>query len=534
MHRVRHVVLLLLLFAVGLASPALAQRKVALLIGNSGYKNVQPLRNPSSDVALMARTLREAGFDVVDTALDLDERGLRQALRRFEEKTAEADVGVVFFSGHGLEMNGQNYLVPVDARLASDVDVKDEAVPLDRVLEALDRVKRLKLVILDACRDNPFLAGMQRTVGSRSIGRGLARVEPGSTGTLIAYAAKAGTTASDGTGGNSPFTTALARHVAKPGMDIRLALGTVRDEVLAATGQKQEPFVYGSLGGSTLTLGAAEAPKPVAAPPVAPPAVALPAPAADSCAIASAHWTQAEKLDRLEFYEEHLKLFPNCPFAGFARVKIAEKKAPPAQQVAVLPQAAPPPSALPPAVPAPAPPTQRSLSEGELVRSVQLELQRVGCDPGKVDGSWNPATRAALTRFNTFAKAKVDTKAATEDALAAVRAKDERVCPLACATGTRASGDQCVPIVCGQGQQLSPRGVCVAIPQMPPARAPTARATATPGPAEPAGSTQSPGGRSAGMYDSPQPGMTCSLFGTTAGNVYVQSPGSAKSSYWCK
>ena len=107
-----------------LMSPAMAERKVALLIGNSAYKAVQPLRNPSNDVALMAKTLRDAGFDVVDTALDLDERSLRQALRRLEDKAADADVGVVFYSGHGIELNGQNYLIPVDARLASDGDVK--------------------------------------------------------------------------------------------------------------------------------------------------------------------------------------------------------------------------------------------------------------------------------------------------------------------------------------------------------------------------------------------------------------------------
>jgi hypothetical protein len=526
--------LLMILMAVGLASPALAERKVALLIGNSAYKAVQPLRNPSNDVALMARTLRDAGFDVVDTALDLDERSLRQALRRFEDKAADADVGVVFYSGHGIEMNGQNYLIPVDARLGSDGDVKDEAVPLDRVLESIDRVKRLKLVILDACRDNPFLASMQRTVGQRSVGRGLARVEPASTGTLIAYAAKAGTTASDGTGANSPFTTALARNVAKPGLDIRLALGTVRDEVLAATGQKQEPFVYGSLGGSMLTLGPAEAPRPVAvapAPPPPPVAVApavSPAPAQDACGYAGAHWAQAEKVDRIEFYEEHLRLFPNCPFAGFARLKIAEKKAPSAPQVAALPQAAPPP-AVPATTPAPAPQQARSLTDGELTRLVQAELQRVGCDPGRIDGAWNAATRAALTKYNTFAKASLETKAVSTETLEALRGREQRACPLACATGTRASGDQCVPIVCGPGQQLSARGTCVAAPQPAPKPAPTAKAA--PQPAEAA--TEKPG-KAKGMYDAPQPGMSCTMFGVPNAGGWVAGPAPVRSTYWCK
>ncbi|WP_293857162.1 caspase family protein [uncultured Alsobacter sp.] len=527
---VRYAVLFVLV-ALGLATPAFAERKVALLIGNSAYSSVAPLRNPANDVALMARTLRDAGFDVVETALDLDDRGMRQALRRFEDKAADADVGVVFYSGHGIEMNGQNYLVPVNARLAADADVKDEAIPLDRVLEAVERVKRLKLVILDACRDNPFIATMQRSAGQRSAGRGFARVEPAATGTLIAYAAKAGTTAADGTGANSPFTIALAKHVARPGVDIRLALGTVRDEVLAATGQKQEPFVYGSLGGSTLTLGPLEPPKAAAPPPPAVAAVPAPGPAPDACGYAGAHWGQAEKLDRVELYEEHLKLFPTCPFASFARIRIAEKTAPASQKVASLPQAVPPPTALPPTVPTPAPPAQRSLSEGELVRSVQLELQRVGCEPGKVDGSWNAQTRSALTRFNTFAKTTLDTKAISEEALAALRGRDERVCPLACATGLRASGDQCVPVVCGPGQQLSPRGACVAVPQTAPKPAPTAKAAPEPAPAQAAEPARTTGGGAAGVYDTPQAGMTCNRFG---GGGAFNGGQPQRPVYWCK
>ncbi|WP_293857163.1 caspase family protein [uncultured Alsobacter sp.] len=529
------IVLLLLVTLLAVASPAHAERKVALLIGNGAYKSVPALRNPGNDVALMAKTLREAGFDVVDTALDQDERSLRQTLRRFEDKAADADVGVVFYSGHGIEMNGQNYLIPVDARLSADGDVKDEAVPLDRVLEAIDRVKRLKLVILDACRDNPFLASMQRSVGQRSVGRGLARAEPASTGTLIAYAAKAGTVALDGTGANSPFTTALARHVAKPGLDIRLALGTVRDEVLSATGQRQEPFVYGSLGGSTLTLGPAEAAKP-AAPAIAglaPPVAVAPAPVQDACGYAGAHWAQAEKVDRVEFYEEHVRLFPTCPFAGFARLKIVEKTSGVAgaasassaasQQVAALPRPLSPP-AVPQTTPEAAPQQARSLTEGELTRLVQAELKRVGCDPGRADGTWNASTRSALTRFNTFAKTSLETKVAAAETLEALRSREERVCPLACATGTRASGDECLPIVCGPGQQLSSRGACVAAPKAAPAAASAAKAAPAP--------ARSPARPATGMYDTPQAGMSCTLFGAPLVVGAASAP--ARPTYWCK
>ncbi|MHB2168930.1 caspase family protein [Alsobacter sp. R-9] len=505
--------------AVVSAMPAHAERKVALLIGNSAYTAVPALRNPANDVALMARTLREAGFESVETALNLDDRALRQALRRFEDKAADADVGLVFYSGHGVEMNGQNYLVPVNAQLASDGDVKDEAIPLDRVLESLDRVKRLKLVILDACRDNPFLATMARSAGTRSVGRGLARVEPQSTGTLIAYAAKAGTTASDGAGANSPFTTALARHLVQPGLDVRLALGHVRDEVMTATGQKQEPFVYGSLGGGTLTLGAPEAPKPVAAP--APALVAPPvSQAPDNCTLAATHWTQAEKIDRVEFYEEHLKLFPSCPFAGFARLKIAEK-----QKIAALP----PPAPAPPPAPGVAESVQRTLGAAELARAIQLELKRVGCDPGRIDGSWSPATQTALASFNRHAKASVDVKVASLGALDALRSREDRACPLSCPTGTRAADEQCVPIVCAAGKVLSPRGVCVDAPR---AAAPKPAPTAEAAPAQPA----APAGKAAGMYDAPQPGMKCSQVGLPQMGTYSVNPAMAAQSakFYCQ
>ncbi len=149
-----------------------------------------------------------------------------------------------------------NYLIPVDARLKADLDVQDEAVPLDRVLQVLEPANKLRLVILDACRDNPFLPTMRRTVATRAVTRGLAQVEPSRPNTLIAFAAKAGSTADDGDGEHSAFTEALLKHIAVHGLDIRLALGRVRDDVLEKTKNAQEPFVYGSLGGSVVTLSA--------------------------------------------------------------------------------------------------------------------------------------------------------------------------------------------------------------------------------------------------------------------------------------
>ena len=247
-----------------MSGPAFAEKRVALVLGNSAYRNVAPLANPVNDSARIAATLKEAGFDVVDSRRDLPAAETRRALRDFADRARDADIAVVYYAGHGIEVDGGNYLIPVDARLERDTDIYDEGLSLDRILIAIEPAKKLRLVILDACRDNPFARTMKRTVASRAIGQGLAKVEPTSPNVLIAYSAKAGSTAADGDGKNSPFTSALSHHLTKPGLDVRRAFGFVRDEVLKTTGNKQEPFVYGSLGGEDVPL--VPAPRQAAAP----------------------------------------------------------------------------------------------------------------------------------------------------------------------------------------------------------------------------------------------------------------------------
>ncbi|BAR53652.1 hypothetical protein NK6_467 [Bradyrhizobium diazoefficiens] len=235
-------------------SPALAEKRVALVMGNSVYKNTLRLTNPVNDAALIGDMFKKAGFDAVDVKTDLNASEMRRALREFAGRVRDADMAVIYYAGHGIELDGTNYLIPTDAALETDADVYDEALPIDRVLVSIEPAKQLRLVILDACRDNPFAKTMKRTVASRAIGRGLAKVEPTSPNTMIAFAAKAGSTASDGDSRNSPFATALADHLPKPGLDLRKAFGFVRDDVLRSTANKQEPFVYGSLGGDDVPL----------------------------------------------------------------------------------------------------------------------------------------------------------------------------------------------------------------------------------------------------------------------------------------
>ncbi len=237
-----------------MCQPAWAEKRVALVIGNSAYRNVAQLQNPVNDGAVIATTLKNAGFDVVDSRHDLPAAETRRALRDFADRARDADIAVVYYAGHGMEVDGTNYLIPVDAKLERDTDVYDEAFSLDRVLLAIEPAKRLRLVILDACRDNPFTKSMKRTIASRAIGQGLAKIEPTSPNMLIAYSAKAGSTAADGDSSNSPFTIALSKHLTTPGLDVRRAFGFVRDDVLKTTSNRQEPYVYGSLGGDDVPL----------------------------------------------------------------------------------------------------------------------------------------------------------------------------------------------------------------------------------------------------------------------------------------
>ena len=265
-HRHLQVCLLLVAALFLTCQPAWAIKRVALVVGNSGYQNAPLLPNPANDAAAITATLKSAGFDVVDSRLNLTATDMRRALREFADQARDADIALVYYAGHGIEIDGTNYLIPTDARLERDTDIYDEAFSLDRVLLAIEPARQLRVVIVDACRNNPFADSMKRTVASRSISRGLARVEPTVSNTLIAFAAKAGLTALDGNSKNSPYASALVKYIAKPGLDLRRAFGFVRDDVLQATGNRQEPYVYGSLGGEDVALvPAAKAEEPTQA-----------------------------------------------------------------------------------------------------------------------------------------------------------------------------------------------------------------------------------------------------------------------------
>jgi hypothetical protein len=288
---------------------ARAEKRVALLIGNGLYENVARLANPIKDASTLADVFRKAGFDSVALKTNVSKLEFNRALRQFMDAAQDADIAVLYYAGHGIQVRDMNYMIPVDAKLATEIDAEDEAVSLDRIAMALEPAKRLRLIILDACRDNPFERTMKRRVAVRAVGGGLARMEPIFADTLIAYAAKAGSIAEDGGGENSPFATALVKHLMEPGLDIRVAFGRVRDEVLRRTAKRQEPFVYGSLGGDSISL--------VAAPTQAKPEI-VGDPKTD--------YELAERVGTQEAWEAFLANYKGGLYADLARAQLGKLK----------------------------------------------------------------------------------------------------------------------------------------------------------------------------------------------------------------
>jgi tetratricopeptide (TPR) repeat protein len=222
-----------------------AGHRIALVIGNGAYKNAHALDNPPRDARLIATSLKELGFQTVTLANDLSRDKFFETLKAFSTEAEKADWAVVYYAGHGFEIGGVNYLVPVDAKLAVDKDAETEAVALEQVIAAVAGAHSLRLVMLDACRDNPFAPTMQRTIELKLVDKGFSNIEP-SAGFMVVYAAKHGETALDGQGNDSPFATALAHDIREPHVEVRKLFDIVRDDVWSATKHLQQPFTYGS------------------------------------------------------------------------------------------------------------------------------------------------------------------------------------------------------------------------------------------------------------------------------------------------
>jgi uncharacterized caspase-like protein len=298
------------------ASAASAQKeiRVALVIGNGAYQNAEPLRNPVNDARAMARVLREVGFDVM-LRENTTRRALTDTLREFSAKLSPGGVGLFYYAGHGMQVRGVNYLLPVDAALSNEDELRYETIDLNDVLNRFDDARtRLSLVILDACRDNPFARGF------RSTSRGLAQTDA-PRGTVIAYATAPGQTAADGDGANGLYTTELLKAIGEPGLKLEEVFKRTIDGVARASANRQLPWVSSSFRGEFYFHAAA-----VAAPsPPPPPVAAVPSPTSPE-ALELAAWNAISSSSNPVMFEVFLKRFPNGIYADFARARLEELK----------------------------------------------------------------------------------------------------------------------------------------------------------------------------------------------------------------
>jgi len=291
---------------------AAPQTRVALVIGNGGYEHAPRLSNPVHDATDIAAALGALGYSV-QLVKDARKAGMEAALAQFAKVAKGADQALVYYSGHGIEVGGVNYLLPVEARAESETTIPLEAVALPTVMGVAAGARQLGLVVLDACRNNPLANSMQRVDGSRGVARGLAPVEPAGN-VLVAYATRDGRVAADGTGRNSPYTAAILETLREPGLEVGLFWRTVRDRVLSATQAQQEPFTYGSLGAERLYLN------PPAASPTPSPS---PASVYDPRAAELALWQGAQRLGTQDAYRDYLTKYPQGQFSTQAKLQLA-------------------------------------------------------------------------------------------------------------------------------------------------------------------------------------------------------------------
>lgn len=312
-------------------TPALADKRVALVIGNGAYTHAPQLPNPPHDAEDVAAALRRSSFEVIFAA-DAGQTDMQEATIRFARSAANADVAVFYYSGHAMQYNGVNYLMPVDAKLDDEADLKRFA-RVDDVLNDLQQAKNLRILVLDSCRDNPLAENLKQMIGTTrgaSIHRGLVKMEA-PLGTVISFSTQSGRTAEDGQGRNSPYTAAFLKHIEEH-QEIGDIFREVSTDVYETSGREQLPELSLSIVGKFYLNG------PVSVT-INPPAALAPA---DPCAVAESHWNAANSIGTVAAYEDHLSRFPNCAFSGLAKAKVDDLK----QRSALASPATPPPSAV--------------------------------------------------------------------------------------------------------------------------------------------------------------------------------------------
>jgi uncharacterized caspase-like protein len=441
--RRQHLLVGLFLIAMSVVVPARAEKRVALVIGNGAYKAQNQLVNPPNDAHLISRALAQAHFETIETKTNLGIAEFRQALRRFQSQANGADVAFVYFAGHGIEANGANWLIPTDAQLDDDRDLEYEAIKSDLVLQALQGA-RMRMLVLDACRNNPFGRNWRASVRSTTIG--LAKIEADDV--LVLFAAAPGRTAADGTDLNSPFAEALAKRLPEPGLAIQLLGGTVRDDVLAATGGNQRPYVSASITGKPFFLVPAEQPAAeVKQAPTPAPAI-VPTPAGSSEAAEA--WAAAKDTTNVAPLEAFISRYKDTFYAEMAQARIKDLKLDQAakvstrteQDTAILPQRIEDPDG----------------TSATLARALQAELKRVGCDPGELDGVWGEKAKNAMAEFARLTKKTLPNDAPSSEALRAVQSQNGSICNLTCGAHEKQHDGRCVAITKSDRRRTATRG----------------------------------------------------------------------------
>ena len=503
---------------------AIADDRAALVIGNSAYIHTSKLENPGNDAADVANSLRSLGFKVIE-AHDLDKAGMDRAIREFADALSTAKVGLFYYAGHGIQVDGQNYLVPTDAALSTASALDFEMVRLDLVHRTMESAVSTNIIILDACRDNPLSRNLARALGTRStsIGRGLAAVESGE-GTLISFSTQPGSVALDGEGRNSPFAAALIKHASKPGDDLSSVLINVRNDVMEATARRQVPWEHSAMTahfyfvpGSAVVRDAQQSavPNPGSVPPSS---------QTYEQQAELAFWNAVKDSGNPLIIKTYLDRFPQGTFAGLAKAmtdKLAEEEVQKAsakrevelaraetarkaaeaisdatrnqdvakqsevmlktkdeamkaaerdlaaaekaaQDARIAAQRAKAErdamvvagssssetgrtavAALPsmPTIPVA---TSSAADPSTLTVRLQMQLKRVGCDPGDIDGNWGSKARSALTEFAQNAKLVLPVDEPTEAAFTAVLSKAAKVCSLSCDSDEVIADGECM------------------------------------------------------------------------------------------
>lgn len=439
---------------------AAAEKRVALVLGLSAYREVPTLSNPVNDATDIAAKLKNIGFEVVE-GYDLDHQGLTAKIREFSKAMIGADTALFYYSGHGIQANGSNYLAPIDTKLSDPSDIDFELVKLDLITDQMqiaqnEKTLKVGLVFLDACRNNPLTRNL-KSASRSAIGSGLAKVQDAPSGMLIAFSTQPGNVALDGLGRNSPFTKAVLNNIDKPNQSIGDMLIQVRTEVMEETDRKQVPWENSSLTGQFYfnQLKVAEAsPKATetSTPEIVETKQVL---TVDDSAFDVRFWESIATSNNPAMFAAYLKRFPNGNFADLARVKLEEfgqkraiaveeaaPKQPVAQQpVAEIQQAESQQPVIDKAESAPAAPAQNTqvASLGEQPTTVpqsvainpadlQRELQRVGCYGGAIDGDWGRGSRRAMQLFNTSARTAYAVDAPSNEALAGIRTLNTQIC----------------------------------------------------------------------------------------------------------